>query len=47
MFEGKKILEAKDGVIKMSYSIYYFKVMQILVVNGFFGLMYVKYQKKY
>lgn len=47
MFEGKKILEAKDGVIKMSYSTYHFKVMQILAVNGFFGPMYVKYQKKH
>lgn len=47
MFEGKKILEAKDGVVKMSYSTYHFRVMQILAINEFFGPMYVKYQKKH
>ena len=44
---GKKILDAKDGIIKMSYTTYHTKVMKLLSDKDVFGAEYKPYKKQY
>lgn len=45
--EGKKILEEKDGVVKMSYASYHLKVMKMLANKGTFGTVFHPYMRKH
>lgn len=44
---GKKILPAKEGVIKMTYTNYHTKVMKMLTDKDMFGVEYKPYKKQY
>lgn len=44
---GKKILEEKDGVAKLSYASYYGKVMKMLAEKNMFGKAFNPYKKSY
>lgn len=46
-FEGKQILNQKDGVVKLSFASYHLKVMNLLASKGVFGKVYNPYKKAY
>ena len=45
--DGKKILPAKEGIVKMSYTNYHTKVMKMLAEKDVFGVEYKPYNKKH
>ena len=47
VMDGKKILEEKDGVVKLSCASYHFKVMKLLAAKNLFGRRFNPYKKSY
>ena len=45
--QGKKILEDKDGVVKLSFPSYHLKVMTLLADKNLFGKTFKPYKKSY